>query len=261
MRRASETNVFSKAEMDSMRASMSDAQWAQEMECDFGASSENTLLLLEDVLAAQRRGITEGDYGHAPKVLGVDVARYGNDKSVIFPRQGLAAFKPRVVQGMSTMDLAGLVAEAIERFEPDATFVDAGGVGGGVIDRLLQLRFQVMGIDFGGKPSDNRFENRRAEMWWRMADWVKDGAVLPEGERLIAELTAPQYTYKNARGRLQLESKDDMRKRGLPSPDIADALALTFAAPVAPRPLWQRVPGIRPEPGCVTEFDPFERRA
>jgi phage terminase large subunit len=114
--------------------------------------------------------------------------------------------------------------------------VDQTGIGSGVVDRLRQLGRKVVGIDFGGKPygqtsAGDRFQNRRVEMWWTLAEWVK-GAQLPNNPELVSELTAPTYTYANAAGKLQLESKEDMKDRGLPSPDLADALALTFAEPV-----------------------------
>src|SRR5690606_8800789 len=84
------------------------------------------------------------------------------------------------------------------------------------------------------------FQNRRAEMWWQLASWIKQGGCLPNMPDLLIDLTAPTFTHKNAAGRLQLESKDDMRKRGLKSPDIADGYALTFAAPVAIRTPFER---------------------
>lgn len=237
IRRASETGVFSQAELESMKATMAPSQYAQEMECDFAAAVDNVLLRLDEVLAAQRRAVTENELLHAPKVLGVDVARYGDDRTVIQPRQGPAAMAPVALRSMDTMEVSGRLALAIDRWGPDAVFVDAGGVGAGVVDRMRQLGYPVIGVDFGGKSSEPRFENKRAQMWWLMAEWVRAGGCLPEVREYQLELPGPTFTYANARGRLQLESKDDMRKRGLPSPDYADALALTFAEPVAMRGL------------------------
>jgi hypothetical protein len=130
--------------------------------------------------------------------------------------------------------VASRVAQKIEAWQPDAVFIDVGGIGAGVIDRLLQLGHRVVPVDFGSRAADARFENKRAEMWWQMAEWTKFGSLPPLTE-VQADLTAPRYTYANARGRLQLESKDDMRGRGLPSPDVGDALATTFAYPVVPK--------------------------
>ena len=106
---------------------------------------------------------------------------------------------------------------------------------------LRQLGFVVQGVDFGGRPIDQRYENRRCEMWMLMADWTREGGCLPDSQELAAELATPKFSYANARGKLELESKDDMRKRGMRSPDIADALALTFASPVAPRAARRRM--------------------
>lgn len=235
LRRASETGIIPEAELAQMRREMTPAQFSQEADCDFSASVDDVLLRLEDVLAAQSRSLPEHAYQGAPKVLGVDVARYGGDRSSIFLRQGQAAWRPTVMVGLDLMALSGRVAESIERLQPDATFIDQGGMGGGVVDRLRQLKFNVVGIDFGGRAAEERFENKRAEMWWSAAEWVKGGGCLPESQALAQDLTAPRYTYKNHRGRLQLESKDDLRARGLPSPDLGDSFVLTFAMPVAPK--------------------------
>jgi hypothetical protein len=234
LKRASETGVIPAAEIEQARREMSPAQFAQEFDCDFAAAVDDVLIRLDVVLAAQRRELHESEWSSSAKVLGVDVAHYGDDSSVLFPRQGLVAFQPKAVRGLDTMAVAGLVAQTIDTWKPDATFVDKGGIGAGVCDRLRQLRYSVVEVDFGFAPLDDRFENRRAEMWWQTGDWLKAGCI-PSVLRLQQDLTAPRYTYKNRRGRLQLESKDDMRARGLPSPDWGDALACTFFAPVAPR--------------------------
>lgn len=235
LKRASETGVISAEEIENARKSMSESAFAQEFECDFAAAVDDVLLRLDVVLQAQKRQVKSDAYDFAGKALGVDVARYGSDRTVIIARQGLVAFRPTILRNADTMTVAAAVAHHIDVWKPDSTFVDAGGIGAGVIDRLRQLRHPVIPVDFGGRAIDPRFENKRAEMWWNMADWVKAGACLPDLQELTQDLTAPRYTYANARGKLQLESKDDMRERGLPSPDVGDALACTFAAPVAPR--------------------------
>lgn len=252
LRRAAETGVILTEELEQARREMTEAQFAQEFSCDFAAAVDDVLLRLDDVLAAQKRTVLEAEYCFAPKTLGVDVARYGSDRTVLFPRQGLVAFKPTVVKGVDTMTTAALVAQMIERWQPDATFVDVGGVGAGVIDRLRQLKFQCVPIDFGSRALDGRFENRRAEMWWNLAAWVKGGASLPDSTELTQDLTAPRYTHANHRGRLQLESKDDMRERGLPSPDVGDALCLTFAFPVAKKGTASSSRALR------TEYEPLQ---
>jgi hypothetical protein len=229
---ASATGAITEEEMDSARREMTPSQYAQEFDCDFAAAVENALIPFQTVLDATKREIPNLYLSQDAKVLGVDVARYGDDRSVAFLRQGKKALNPRVWRGIDLMTLAGQVATMMDEFEPDAVFVDQTGIGSGVVDRLRQLGRRVIGVDFGGKAIDEKFQNKRAEMWWLLADWMKTASI-PNMPELQAELTAIQYTYRNAAGRLQLESKEDLKKRGLPSPDLADALALTFAEPVA----------------------------
>ena len=257
VRRAADTGALSEAELDDMRRTLSVSQWAQEVECDFAAAVDNVLVRLDEVLEAQRRTPTLAAYEAFPRILGVDVARYGDDRTVLFPRQGPAAMRPRAFQGLDTMAVAAQVAQSIEKWHPHAVFVDQGGIGAGVVDRLRQLGHQVVGVDFGGRAGDARMENKRAEMWWTMAEWIREGGCLPDDTVLAGELTAPTYTYANKRGRLQLESKDDLRQRGLPSPDIADALALTFALPVAMPATGIHALGER---RAAVDYDPFGNR-
>jgi hypothetical protein len=234
LRRWSDTDALTEAEVEQMRREMTPSQFAQEMDCDFAAAVDDALIKLDLVLAAQERTFGRKEYHYAPKVLGVDVARYGDDRTVIIGRQGLVCFKPTIIKQADTMLVASLVAQKVASWKPDATFVDVGSFGAGVVDRLKQLKVPgVLPVDFGGKATNPRFENKRAEMWWEMAQWLPSAA-LPDGHELAQDLTAPRYTYANVRGRLQLESKEDMRARGMPSPDVGDALACTFAAPVTP---------------------------
>jgi hypothetical protein len=230
-----DTEALEPEEVERLKSSMSEATFAREFLCDFTASGEDQLLSLTDAETAGRRKIPEDAIKHAARVLGVDPARFGDDRSVIFPRQGLVAFEPAVYRGVDNMTLAGHVARRIEQWEPDAVFVDAGA-GAGVIDRLRQLGHAVVEVNFGGKPTDPRFLNKRAEMWHEMADWLRAGGAIPNTNALKLELATPTYRY-DAANRIVLESKDDIKKR-LPdsgSPDLADALALTFAHPVAKR--------------------------
>lgn len=200
----------------------------------FPPASFNALIGPDEVSAAMGRSPARGAYEHASKVLGVDVARYGDDRTVLFPRQGLAAYKPVIMQGANTMQVAGRIMQAIERWKPDAIFVDgSGGYGAGVIDVLRSAGQSVVEVQFGGKPIDPRFRNKRTEMWWLMAEWVKGGGCLPpNAHELGRELTAPEYAYSG--DRFELEHKEQIKERIGVSPDLADALALTFAFPVQP---------------------------
>lgn len=167
----------------------------------------------------------------APLVMGVDVARYGEDSSKIAFRCGRDArsIPWQTFRGISTMDFANDVADAIGKYDPDAVVIDANGVGGPVADRLKQLGYVVHEVSTQGAPADKaRYLNKRAELWDRMKDWLRSGCI-PLDSELEDDLKGPEYHYNNAKNVLQLESKEKMKDRGLASPDGADALALTFA--------------------------------
>lgn len=182
-------------------------------------------------------------------ILGVDVARYGDDETVIAVRRGRDARSHswHRLRGLDTMEVASRVAALMDDLGPDAVFVDETGVGAGVVDRLRQLGRRIMAVNFGSKAGGStgvKTANKRAEMWQRMKEWLSQGAVaIPNDRKLEAELTSVQYSH-DVNNAILLEKKDDMRKRGLPSPDMADALALTFAFPVSKRtvaPVKRRV--------------------
>lgn len=225
--RASETGYLSEKELEAARAIMAPQQYAREFECSFDEPDIGQFIDAPTVDAAQKRkSIAVG-----PKVLGVDVARFGDDRTVTLFRDGDVVEREwiRSWQGIDLMQTAGRVAEIINEFRPQMTFVDGVGVGGGVVDRLRQMGFNIVDVNAGGKPSsDTRFYNLRAEMWSRMREWLRERGCLPQRHDLADDLTAPTYEY-DLRGRLKLESKETMKSRGLASPDIADALALTFA--------------------------------
>lgn len=274
LKRYNDTDILAPGEVEAARAEMSEAQFAQEFGCDFNAAVEDVLLKLSDVMSAQDRDVGRDAYINAAKVFGVDVARYGGDRIVLQVRQGVVAFTPKVWRnGMSVMQLAGQVAFNIDEEkksfgrEPDAVFIDNGAMGAGVVDRLRELGYKsIIGIDFGSQANDaSRFENKRSEMWWDLANWVKEVGCLPAGQEIQTDLISPRYTVKNKRGRIQLESKDDMRKRGLKSPDVGDALALTFSMPVVPKDIrTQIVQGLH-TPAHLTqgavqhEYNPYDR--
>ncbi len=152
------------------------------------------------------------------------------------------------------MQVADKVAQVIESWNPDAVFIDgSGGYGAGVIDRLRQLRHRVTEVQFGGAATDERFANMRVAMWFRMAEWVIGGGAIPPSPGLKVDLCAPTYTH-DTRGRMQLESKEAIKKRGMASPDEGDALALTFAYPVATRELTTAMQAQARKP-----FDPLAR--
>jgi len=191
----------------------------------------------EAVAEAATREVEERNRG--PLVLGVDVARFGDDASVLYFRRGRdgRTIPPVRLRGVDTMTLAGRVADEYLTHRAAAVFVDGGGVGGGVVDRLRQLGVPVVEVQFGAKSDRiglegdlSSYANKRSEIWGSMREWLRGGCI-PDDQDLREELVGPQYGF-NGRDEIQLERKEDMKKRGLASPDMADALALTFAYPV-----------------------------
>ncbi len=163
-----------------------------------------------------------------PIVIGVDVARFGDDQSVILIRQGRKILEIKKYR-VDTMTLVGFVVEALRQYRPDGVLVDGVGVGGGVVDRLHQLGHDVIDVNAGSRALDQKtYLNKRAEMWGKMREWLKGGDIPADDQELETDLTAIEYGF-DAKNRLQLEKKEDMKKRGLHSPDVADALALTCA--------------------------------
>ena len=254
-----DTHAIAAAEVERLKRDMSETSFAREYLCDFSAAGDDQLISLSDCEEAARRVYTDKDVLDAPKILGVDPARFGDDRSVIFKRQGLQAFTPLVYRGIDNMDLAARVAAQIEQWVPDAVFIDSGA-GAGVIDRLRQLGYDVTEVPFGGKATmPNLFVNRRAEMWWGMKEWLDLGGAIPNDNALKQELATPIYWFDSA-GRKVLEPKDEIKKRlqGGGSPDMADALALTFAYPVKKRPVIDIYDRGKSKNGAK-DYNPYDR--
>lgn len=182
----------------------------------------------------------------ASLILGVDVGRFGDDPSVIVGRRGRdwKPFTPIILPGLSVVQLAARIAAEFNAKRPVLVIVDEGGVGGGVVDILRTLNIPVLGVDFGGKSllsqTPTKVANNRAFIWHGMREALP-GASLPniktsENTDLVDELTGPTYTLNN-KEEIQLESKKEMRARGVPSPNVADAYACTFAYPTYELPL------------------------
>jgi hypothetical protein len=229
-----DTDALEHDEVVRLKRDMPEQAFSREYLCDFSAAGDDQLISLSDASAAARRQYHDGDIVGSPLIVGVDPARFGDDRSVIVLRQGLRMESPIVYTGIDNMSLASAVANVIQDRDPDAVFIDAGA-GAGVIDRLRQLRYEVTEVPFGGKATlPNLYVNKRSEMWWAIREWIDQGGSIPDRTDLQQELSTPLFWY-DAVGRRVLESKDEIKRRlqGGVSPDIADALALTFAYPVA----------------------------
>ena len=181
-------------------------------------------------------------YNKQALVMGVDVARFGRDDSVIAFRQGRDARSIPFLHynGLDSMQLVKEVIKYYNLYKVQMVFVDGNGLGSGVVDRLRELRYKVVDVQFGGSGSVEvvagkkikRYLNKRAELWSIMKQWIKDEGCI-KGEQLQNELTSPTYGF-NDKGLLKIESKVDMAKRGAKSPDEADALCLTFDRVINP---------------------------
>lgn len=205
-----------------------------EVKGEFPRTGSNQFIGRDVVTKAAQRELVPDD--GAPLLMAVDVARFGDDESVIRFRQGRDArsIPPARYKGVSTMDLANHAAGLIEKYNPSAIFVDGGGVGGGVVDRLRQMGYRIIEVQSGEKAHDDeKYLNKRAEMWGEMREWLSVGCI-DDDVRLHDDLTGPEYNIA-LKGQIKLETKESMKKRGLASPDDGDALAMTFAEPVARR--------------------------
>ena len=194
----------------------------------FQASGEDVFISPDIVLEARNRA----NVGYGAKVLGVDPSGEGKDRTVFVWRHGDKLVEYDTESRSDLMEIVGTVIKHIH--DVDAVFIDAIGIGAGIVSRLKELGFgsKVFAVKGSNKPdSEDEYYNKRAECWGRMRDWLVSGASIPNSDDLHADLTMLLWKY-DSNGRIRLESKEDLRKRGVPSPDIADALAYTFAYPV-----------------------------
>lgn len=219
---------------------------------------------------ATKRRIPDGIV--EPWVIGVDVARFGNDKSVIYPRRGRDARSetPQVFQGISTVQLASHVFNTWMRLGAAAVFVDGGGVGGGVVDQLRSMGVPVFEVTFGGKSDyidvqniGVKYRNKRTEIWGSMRSWLVTGCIpseIPMLEQSLAdELSITGYKILGE-DVIGLETKDELKRRGEKSPDASDALACTFAYPsVIPSEVYERNPRLQQKNNAYTDINPYDR--
>jgi len=198
----------------------------------FPRQGDKQFISREIILGATQRELVKDEA--APLIMGIDVARYGDDKTVFRWRQGRDArsIPPIEYKGLDNMQVANFAAEWIEKTNPDAVCVDAGGSGSGVVDRLRERGFKVHEIWFGSKSEDAQWGNKRTELWDQMREWLNGGCIDARQE-LLDDLAGPEYDFQGGGDKIILEPKEAMKARGLASPDHGDALVLTFAVKVA----------------------------
>lgn len=222
----------------------------------FPSQSAMQFISADDVDAARSRHLRPEQFNFAPKIIGVDPAWTGDDSLEIVLRQGLysksLATLPR---NDNDIEVANLIARLEDEHQADAVFVDAG-YGTGIVSagRTMGRSWQL--VWFGGKATDPGYVNKRAEMWGGMKAWLKEGgAIDPKDEGLYQDLIGPE-TVPRLDGKILLESKQDMKERGLPSPNKGDALALTFAQPVVKKDRSQRAAAVG-APLMDEDYNPF----
>lgn len=167
-------------------------------------------------------------------IIGCDPAEFGDDRTAIVFRRGRVVFRIETHEKQEPMEVAGRLARYHEEFHPDALFVDRIGIGAGIVSRLRELNIPVIGINSAERAAEpDLYVNQRAEMWYRMLDWFKDTPCrIPNDLALASDLSAPSIKYNSESRKKMVEKKEDMKKRGMRSPDCADALALTFSSTV-----------------------------
>lgn len=199
----------------------------------FPKTATRQLISTEAVEEAQKFELEPGAWEYMPKVMGVDIARFGENSSTICVRQGRKVYDIEVLPKQDLMQTAHHVAEVMKRERPIQTFVDGSGIGAGVVDRLRQLNFSVVDVNGGNSSLNPRYLNKRAEMWWTLKEYIEAGTCeLPKDGKLREELTSVEYDYTD-KGRIRLDRKTDIMEKYGFSPDRADALAMTFAYPIA----------------------------
>jgi phage terminase large subunit len=204
---------------------------------EFPRSDDDTIIPMELLEAAIHRDVARSDV--AQTVWGLDVARFGSDSSALCKRAGNAVLEPvRRWRGLDLMQLTGAVVaeyEALTHEErPVEILVDSIGLGAGVVDRLRELNLPARGINVSESPAmGGTYRNLRAELWYKAKAWFeKRDCKLPKDEQLVSELATVRYKF-SSNGKTQVEGKDEIRRRGLASPDLADAFVLTFASDAA----------------------------
>ncbi len=238
---------WSQRQIDSRDSSFSNKEQIQEWIDDYGIDSDfvkvrvrgmfpnlssRQFIALADAEAAYGRHLREEQYSFAPKILTCDPAWEGDDELVIGLRQGLAFKILRIIpKNDNDLQIAEIIANLEDQEHADAVFVDAG-YGTGIVSAGRSMKRNWKLVWFAGESSDPGYLNKRAQMWGLMRDWLKEGGAIPKDPKLFNDLIAPE-TVGRVDGKIQLESKADMKKRDLKSPNRADCLALTFAYPVS----------------------------
>lgn len=226
----------SEAYIDEMKARYGEESNAYRIRVlgEFPRSDDDTVIPMELLDLAMNRDVAPSQ--HAPLVWGLDVARFGSDRSALCKRKGNAVTES--IKTWKNLDLMQLTGAVVAEYEilvpserPQEILVDSIGLGAGVVDRLKELGLPARGINVSESPAmGNTYRNLKAELWHKAKAWLESrDCTMPKDEALMAELATVRYSFTSS-GKIQIEGKDEIRKRGLASPDRADAFCLTFAS-------------------------------
>lgn len=232
--------------IDSRTAKMADAKYLNELVEDYGEDSDyvrvrvlgqfprqaSAQLIPTDVVeAAMARNLDEEDYKDYPLLMGVDVARYGDDATCFVWRRGPKVIKYEFHKQRDLTAIAQILAVHLEREHVQSVYIDEVGVGAGVVDMMTRMGYDVIGVAVSRKASNPRvYYNLRVELWDSLKKWLET-ADIPDKPNIRDQLVGPEYSFERVSGKMLLERKEDMKKRGLESPDFADALAMTLLVP------------------------------
>ena len=216
--------------IDEAREEMSQTDFRIFYDCEFPeGNTDDSLIPLAWIQGAINQSGCEGDYGQ----VGLDVARFGRDKTVYCFRKGGEVKNIKLIEKMDTMEVAGQSSKWVEEDTPDRVAIDVIGIGSGVVDRLNELGYDVLGVNVGEAAEDEKYYNKRAEIYWNLRELFKPDKSgksqisIPEDQELIKELSEIRYRYSSEK-KIKIEPKEEMKKRLGRSPDKADALALAF---------------------------------
>ena len=229
---------------DAFRSGQINSAWVEEMAdfygedsdkyrvrvlAQFPRASEEQFIPVDIVDNAMGKMLPMSAYHNHPRVCGVDVARFGSDLTVFTIRQGPKLLDVVEYSGLDTLEVAAYLVDYYHKWQPQTIFVDAIGIGAGVYDQAKNFGLPVVEVVVSQKSSNPKeYFNLRSQLWGEMRDWLHNGASVPPNQKLKSQLTAMTYSYNN-KLQIQLANKKDLKKQGLESPDIPDALSLTFA--------------------------------
>jgi hypothetical protein len=236
--------IWSRITFDARHSGQINKSWIKEMADFYGEDSDRykTRVLAEFPRASEEQFIPTGfveeaiernlmpsAYRGFPKVMGCDVARFGSDETVFVLRQGPKILDTKRYNGLDTTEVAAHIVDFFHMHQPEAIYIDAIGIGAGVFDQCQQFGLPVVEVVVSQRSSNPKeYFNLRSQLWGEMRGWLQNGADIPNDPELQSQMCGMTYNY-NGKLQMQMANKKDLKKQGLASPDIPDAISLTFA--------------------------------